>query len=99
MKILRIALFCVLATALTTTSPQQTAAGARNSEVVQRVLAAGTSSAPVTVGTLGNEPVIAVAPDGTLYISALQHIYRSTDGGATWTNLPRPIETAQLTLA
>jgi len=29
---------------------------------------------PVTVGVDGNEPLIAKAPDGTLYISALQHI-------------------------
>jgi hypothetical protein len=50
-------------------------------------------SAPVTVGSAGNEPVLAIAPDGTLYISALQHFYRSTDGGATWTNPPGPPET------
>ena len=43
---------------------------------------------PVTVGTKGNEPIVAAAPDGTLYISALQHIYRSTDAGTTWTELP-----------
>jgi hypothetical protein len=56
-------------------------------------------SAPVTVGSLGNEPVLAIAPDGTLYISALQHFYRSTDGGATWTNPPGPPESNQLNLA
>jgi hypothetical protein len=49
-------------------------------------------SAQVTVGTLGNEPVITFAPDGTLYISALQHFYRSTDGGAHWSNPPGPPE-------
>src|SRR2546421_6553000 len=36
---------------------------------------------PVTVGVHGNEPLLAAAPDGTLYISALQHIYSSTDSG------------------
>src|SRR5207253_1180328 len=36
---------------------------------------------PVTVGVHGNEPLIAAAPDGTLYISALQHVYSSTDSG------------------
>ena len=29
---------------------------------------------PVTVGTTGNEPLIAVAPDRTIVISALQHL-------------------------
>ena len=46
--------------------------------------------APVTVGTAGNEPLIVTAPDGTLYISALQHLYRSTDQGLTWVKLPGP---------
>ena len=54
--------------------------------------APGVASAPVTVGTLGNEPVVTIAPDKTLYISALQHLYRSTDGGSSWTNLPGPPE-------
>ncbi len=53
---------------------------------------------PVTVGTLGNEPIVLRAPDGTLYISALQHFYRSTDGGATWSNLVGPPEASQLNL-
>jgi len=52
---------------------------------------------PVTVGTIGNEPVIVTAPDGTLYISALQHLYRSTDGGNNWTALAGPPE-AQINL-
>lgn len=56
-------------------------------------------SGPVTVGTKGNEPLIASAPDGTIYISALQHLYRSTDQGATWTELPGPIYSSQLNLA
>jgi hypothetical protein len=45
----------------------------------------------VTVGADGNEPLIAAAPDGTLYISALQHVYESNDSGATWTELAVPI--------
>jgi hypothetical protein len=40
--------------------------------------------APVTVGTNGNEPIVKSAPDGTLYISALEYLYSSADGGATW---------------
>jgi len=46
----------------------------------------------VTVGTLGNEPLVAVAPDGTVYIAALQYLYRSTDHGAHWTALSLPPE-------
>src|SRR3954451_12778302 len=38
----------------------------------------------ITVGVDGNEPLVRAAPDGTLYISALQHLYASTDGGAQW---------------
>src|SRR5581483_3905286 len=33
---------------------------------------------PVTVGIHGKEPLVTTAPDGTIYISALQHLYRST---------------------
>jgi hypothetical protein len=56
------------------------------------------SSGPVDVGTKGNEPLVVVAPDGTLFISALQHLYRSTDSGATWVNLPGPIYASTLNL-
>ena len=42
----------------------------------------------VTVGTNGNEPIVKVAPDGTLYISALEYLYSSVDGGATWQPSP-----------
>ena len=53
---------------------------------------------PVTVGVNGNEPVLAAAPDGTLYISALQHIYRSTNAGKTWTELLGPIYASSINL-
>ena len=53
---------------------------------------------PVTVGVDGNEPLIAAAPDGTLYISALQHIYSSTDSGKTWTELLGPIYSSSINL-
>lgn len=43
---------------------------------------------PVTVGAQGNEPNIVVAPDGTMYISALQYLYVSKDGGKKWTQTP-----------
>ena len=49
---------------------------------------AGTVGAPVTVGPFGNEPLIKVAPDGTLYIAALEYVYVSRDHGATWFRSP-----------
>jgi hypothetical protein len=58
---------------------------------------AGTSG-PVTVGIDGNEPLITAAPDGTLYISALQHIYSSTNSGAKWTELAGPIYASSINL-
>ena len=56
------------------------------------------ASSPVTVGIHGNEPLITRAPDGTLYISALQHLYRSTNSGASWTELLGPIYASTLNL-
>src|SRR3989440_852182 len=53
---------------------------------------------PVTVGVNGSEPLLAAAPDGTLYISALQHIYSSSDSGKTWTELLGPIYSSSLNL-
>ena len=52
----------------------------------------------VTVGTVGNEPLVRAAPDGTLYISALQHLFVSTDDGHTWTKSPGSVysETANV---
>ncbi|MDQ2824724.1 MAG: hypothetical protein M3R29_04685 [Verrucomicrobiota bacterium] len=59
---------------------------------------AAAASGPVTVGTRGNEPLITRAPDGTLYISALQHLYRSTNSGASWIELLGPIYSSSLNL-
>src|SRR4051795_7986370 len=42
----------------------------------------------ITVGVDGNEPLVRAAPDGTLYIGALQHLYSSTDAGAHWHQSP-----------
>ena len=49
---------------------------------------AGHLGTPVTVGVGGNEPLIRSAPDGTLYISALEYLYVSRDQGQTWFRSP-----------
>ncbi len=56
------------------------------------VPSSGITAAPaiVTLGTLGNEPTMAEAPDGTIYVSALANIYRSTDNGKTFAVAPEP---------
>jgi flagellar hook capping protein FlgD len=56
-------------------------------------------TAPLTVGSQGNEPLIAVAPDRTIVISALQYLYASTDGGATFFAVARPPFAAEANLA
>jgi hypothetical protein len=38
----------------------------------------------VKVGEQGNEPVVRVGPDGTVYIGALHHVYVSTGQGASF---------------
>ena len=54
------------------------------------LLPAAAWAVPVTVGTKGNEPLLVAATDGTLYISALQTVYRSANGGQSWAQLPGP---------
>lgn len=65
---------------------------------------AATFGSPVVVsGDNVSEPGIDVAPDGTLYVSAIpgllsslpgspSFIYRSNDGGASWTTLPQGLK-------
>lgn len=53
----------------------------------------------VTVGANGNEPLIAVAPNGVLYVSALQYLYRSADHGVTWSKVTTPITADSLEVA
>lgn len=53
----------------------------------------------VTVGAQGNEPVIRRAPDGTLFISALQHLYVSRDGDQRWAKAPGSVFSGQANLA
>src|SRR3954463_4998815 len=59
---------------------------------------------PVVVsGDNASEPGIDVAPDGTVYVNAIpgllspapgspSFIYRSSDGGTTWTKLPASLK-------
>jgi hypothetical protein len=46
--------------------------------------------APVTIGPSGVSPVVAAAPDGTLFAAAEQNLYRSTNAGVTWAHLAGP---------
>ncbi len=41
----------------------------------------------LTLGQGSGEPNVAVAPDGTIYVTPIDHVYRSDDGGATFTDL------------
>ncbi len=68
---------------------------------VQPSLSAPPKKAPVVrkVGGAGNEPLITRAPDGTLYVSALQHLYVSTDNGTTWSPVTTPLYASTLNLA
>jgi hypothetical protein len=55
--------------------------------------AAGSALAgAVVVGTKGNEPVVTVGPPParTIMVSALQHLYASTDGGASFDTVAVP---------
>jgi hypothetical protein len=42
---------------------------------------------PVHLGPGAGEPNIAVAPDGTVYVTPIDHLYRSRDGGKSFTDL------------
>jgi len=68
---------------------------------VQPGMSAPPRKAPVVrkVGSAGNEPLITRAPDGTLYVSALQHLYVSTDNGTTWSPVTTPLYASTLNLA
>jgi hypothetical protein len=61
--------------------PEPGAEAALPALVVPRVLP------PVRLGPGSGEPNIAVAPDGTIYVIPIDHIYRSRDGGSTWQDL------------
>ncbi|MEA3136031.1 MAG: hypothetical protein QOC71_312 [Thermoplasmata archaeon] len=42
---------------------------------------------PVRLGEGAGEPNIAVAPDGTIYVTPIDHVYRSSDGGKSFEDL------------
>jgi len=50
-------------------------------------LATPTVRDPVALGPGAGEPNIVVAPDGTIYVTPIDHVYRSTDGGAHFQDL------------
>src|SRR6059058_3193296 len=68
---------------------------------------AATFGTPVVVsGADASEPGVDVAPDGTLYVNAPvgvlsnipgspSNVYRSTNGGTTWTRLPAGLKANQ----
>src|SRR5438105_4741762 len=96
MKIFFVGILCAVATALLASSLRH---NNKASALQRNITGPNAVSASVTVGTLGNEPLIAIAPDGTLYISALQHLYKSINGGATWVAVVGPPESEQLNVA
>lgn len=53
-------------------------------------LAAPTRLPPVQLGAGAGEPNIAVGPDGTIYVTPIDHVYRSRDGGRTFEALGEP---------
>jgi hypothetical protein len=55
---------------------------------------------PVVVGSAGNEPIVKVGPPPTraIVISALQHMYASDDGGATFYTVATPPFASQANL-
>jgi hypothetical protein len=51
------------------------------------MLAAPKTMPSVMLGPGAGEPNIAVAPDGTVYVTPIDHVYRSSDGGKSFTDL------------
>jgi hypothetical protein len=94
MRILFVGALCLIATALLASSLRENV----KSKTPVKHVAISVPASPVTVGTVGNEPIVTAAPDGTLYISALQHMYVSTNGGASWTPIVGPPESEQINL-
>src|SRR4051794_35616589 len=80
------------------------ASAAALTPLVDGVAAAAAFGTPVVVsGDDASEPGIDVAPDGTLYVNAPvgvlsnipgspSNVYRSSDGGTTWTKLPASLK-------
>src|SRR5690242_11961919 len=50
-------------------------------------LSTPTPSLPTLLGAGYGEPNIAIAPDGTIYVTPIDHLYRSADGGKTFNDL------------
>jgi hypothetical protein len=54
---------------------------------LQTDLVAPTLGPEVRLGAGYGEPNVAVAPDGTIYVTPIDHVYRSTDGAQTFEDL------------
>src|SRR3954470_11790222 len=79
-------------------------AGAAAGLILATGAQAATFNAPVVVSSADDsEPGVDVAPDGTLYVNAPvgvaatlpgspSDIFRSTDGGTTWSKLPASLK-------
>jgi hypothetical protein len=70
-----------------TASPSPAASPARDLPMDLRVPVA---LPELRLGPGAGEPNIAVAPDGTIYVTPIDHLYRSTDGGQGFVALGRP---------
>ncbi|MFO1535331.1 MAG: hypothetical protein ABR586_06665 [Thermoplasmatota archaeon] len=75
-------------------APADTGSGTNGPAAPPRVLPAElkapTLLPEVRLGPGAGEPKIAVAADGTIYITPIDHLYRSADGGKTFQALGRP---------
>ncbi|HUR64244.1 MAG TPA: sialidase family protein [Candidatus Thermoplasmatota archaeon] len=78
---------CASQPATHTDSPATSGAAAR---VLPTELRAPVALPSLRLGGGSGEPNIAVAPDGTIYVTPIDHVYRSTDGGATFKAIGTP---------
>ena len=63
------------------------------------VAGAAAAEVQVSVDTVApgfGEPMVAVAPDGSVYVAALQGFFRSDNNGASWTAINTPLNPAIL---
>ncbi len=64
--------------------------GSHPARELPTTLEAPTVRPELKLGPGSGEPSIAVAPDGTIYVSAIEQLYRSRDGGASFVSVGAP---------